>query len=86
MFRLPSEKAFLLGGFDYNDIFGKRRGTTHSPHIRTQMDLDTNICLLMIFVSTFLLFAEAKRTNTLVTLRENLVNSDKGRFKLEDFN
>ena len=27
MFRLPSEKAFLFNGMDYNDLFGKRRGT-----------------------------------------------------------
>ena len=50
------------------------------------MDLDTNICFLLIGASVFLLFGEAKRTNTLVTLRENLNNSDKGWFKEEDFN
>ena len=50
------------------------------------MDLDTNLCFLFIGVSIFLLFGEAKRTNKLVTLRENLVNSDKGWFKEEDFN
>ena len=34
MFRLPSEKAFLLGGMDHNELFGARKGIDHSPHIR----------------------------------------------------
>jgi len=42
-FRLPSEHAFLLGSFDTEDIFGKRKGINHSPHIRTQLDLDSNL-------------------------------------------
>ena len=33
MFRLPSEQAFLFGAFDTSDLFGKRKGITHSPHI-----------------------------------------------------
>ena len=35
MFRLPSEKSFLLGTYDYNDLFGERNGINHSPHIRS---------------------------------------------------
>ena len=35
MFRLPSEKAFLLGGYDYADLFGKRKGIQHAPHIKS---------------------------------------------------
>ena len=31
MFRMPSEKTFLLGGYDYNGLFGKRKNTDHSP-------------------------------------------------------
>ena len=34
-FRLPSENHFLLGSFDHEDIFGKRKGIDHSPHIRS---------------------------------------------------
>ena len=34
MFRLPSEDGFLLGAMDRDEIFGKRKGTTHSPHIQ----------------------------------------------------
>ena len=34
MFRLPSEDGFLLGGMDRDEMFGKRKGITHSPHIQ----------------------------------------------------
>ena len=86
MFRLPSEKAFLLGSFDYKDLFGDRNGINHSPHIRAQMDLDTNLVWGVFIVSLVLLVAENKRTHNFVTLRENFLNSDKGHFKAEDFN
>ena len=33
MFRLPSENFFLLGSYDTQDIFGKRRGIEHAPYI-----------------------------------------------------
>ena len=33
MFRLPSENHGLLQPFDKQDIFGKRHGIDHSPHI-----------------------------------------------------
>lgn len=42
-FRLPSEQAFLLGSFDTEDLFGKRKGIEHSPHIKSQMNLDSNL-------------------------------------------
>ena len=32
-FRLPSEETSLLGTFDRDEIFGKRQGINHSPHI-----------------------------------------------------
>ena len=34
MFRLPSEKSFLMGGMDYNEVFGERKNIDHSPHIK----------------------------------------------------
>lgn len=33
MFRLPSEDGLLLGTMDRDELFGKRKGITHSPHI-----------------------------------------------------
>ena len=83
---MPSEKAFLLGGYDYNDLFGKRKNTTHSPHIRSQVDMDTNLCIFFFGITLFTLFVEAGRTQKYLTLRDNMVDSDKGRFKAEDFN
>lgn len=86
MFMLPSEKAFLLGSFDHEDVFGQRKGTLHSPHIRAQMNMDTNLVWLFGIVMFGCLVAENKRTHDLVTLRENMNNSDKGWFSEEDFN
>ena len=86
MFRLPSEKAFLLGSLDNEKIFGARKGINHSPHIRSQMDLDTNMVWGFMLVSLLLLVVENKRSHNLVTLRENMLNADKGFFKVEDFN
>ena len=86
MFRLPSEKAFLLGSFDQEDIFGQRKGINHSPHLRAQMNMDSNIVWFVAIASLIGLMFENKRTHDFVTLRENMNNSDKGWFKLEDFN
>ena len=85
MFRLPSEKLFQLGSFDHQDIFGKRKNTNHSPHIRAQMDLDTNLIWATALIMTLGVVIETKRTHKFVTLRENYYNSDMGWFKAEDF-
>ena len=37
MFRLPSEHHFLLGSYDQDDLFGKRKGVEHAPFIKTQV-------------------------------------------------
>ena len=85
MFRLPSEKAFLLGGYDYNDLFGKRQGMNHAPHIRSQMDMDTNLVLAACGLCFLLILWEPARTHKFVTLRENMRNSDYGKFEADDF-
>ena len=69
MFRMPSEKSFLLGAMDYNELFGKRKNTDHSPQIRTQLDLDTNLCILMFGTTLTLLFWEMGRTHKYDTLK-----------------
>jgi hypothetical protein len=86
MFRLPSEKHFLLGSFDNQSIFGERKGTNHSPHLRAQMELDSNIIYAMAFLGVSLLLLEYKRSHEFVTRRENMFNGTMGNFKLEDFN
>ena len=86
MFRLPSEKQFLLGSYDHADIFGARKGIQHSPHIRAQMNLDTNLVWTFLLISAGLLIIENKRTHKFVTLRENMLHSDEGKFTEDDFN
>ena len=87
MFNLPSEKAFLLGSFDQHDLFGKRKGMTHSPHIRAQMNLDTNLVWAYGTILLLGMMIEFKRTHKFTTLRENAYNSDMGYFRsADDFN
>ena len=84
-FRLPSENHFLLGAFDQEDLFGKRKGIDHSPHIRAQLNLDSNLVFLY-FLLTMLAFGlEMKYHDEFVALRDNLVNNDMGKFKYDDF-
>ena len=85
MFRMPSEKNFLIGAMDYNELFGKRKNTDHSPAIRNQLDLDTNLCILMFGTTLLLLFKEAGKTHKYETLRQNMSESDMGKFSVEDF-
>ena len=86
MFRLPSEKAFLFQGNDYNDVFGERKGMNHAPHIRNQINLDTNLVFAFVFLTGVLLLMEPGRTHKIVTLRENMRNCEQGKFTEEDFN
>ena len=85
MFRLPSEQAFLLGSFDTADIFGKRKGITHSPHIKAQTDLDTNLLYLIGGVTLLMLATEIRRHAEFHPLRENFRNSNEGKFQASDF-
>lgn len=85
MFRLPSEKHFLLGSFNYSDIFGARKNTNHSPHLRQQMDLDNNIIYVAGFAMVILLWVEIKRTNDFVIRRENMWLSHFGKYEEADF-
>lgn len=57
----------------------------HSPHLRAQMNLDSNLVWSLAIVMVIGLIIENKRSHDFVTLRENMVNSDKGWFKEEDF-
>ena len=85
MFRLPSEKSFLFGGMDYNDLFGRRKGINHAPHIRSQLDLDTNLCFGAVLFFVGMLYFEPYKTHKYTTLRENMRMADMGYFEEEDF-
>ncbi len=85
MFRLPSEDGFLLGAMDRDELFGRRKGITHSPHIKAQTDLDSNLLWAFAAVTIFLAARELKRHDQFRTLRENFRASDLGKFKESDF-
>ena len=50
------------------------------------MNLDTNLVWAFMSLCVVMMIIENKRTHKLVTLRENMRDSDKGWFKVEDFN
>lgn len=84
-FRLPSEQSFLLGSYDIEDIFGKRKGIEHSPYIKAQLNFDSNL-VWFYFLFTMLAFGlEIAYHDDFVTLRENYVNSDMGKFEYDNF-
>ena len=70
-FRLPSENHFLLGSYDHEDLFGKRKGIDHSPHIRAQLNLDSNLVYFYIFATFLALGLELKYHDEFVALREH---------------
>jgi len=84
-FRLPSENHFLLSSFDNEDIFGKRKGIEHSPHIRAQLNLDSNLVFLYFLFTFIALGLEMKYHDEFIALRDNYVNSDMGKFSYDDF-
>ena len=85
MFRLPSEDAFLLGGFDRDELFGKRKGISHSPHIQAQTDLDSNMLWGIAAIMLLMAGYEIKHHAQFRALRENFRNADLGKFKEADF-
>ena len=85
MFRLPSEDAKLMAPFDKDAIFGKRDGINYSPHIKTQIDIDTKLVWLIGGMSVFALFAMGRDNNEFSALRMNYRYSNWGRFSADDF-
>jgi hypothetical protein len=59
-FRMPSEKDFLLGGFESQDLFGAKKGIQQSPHIKAQSDLDNNMLWMFGGLTILALFGEFK--------------------------
>ena len=84
-FRLPSENHFLLGSYDNEDIFGKRKGIEHSPHIRAQLNLDSNLVYFYLLLTFVALGLEMNYHDEFKALRENYLQSDMGKFAIEDF-
>ena len=84
-FRLPSEQHFLLGSYDQEDLFGKRKGIDHSPHIRAQLNLDSNLVWFWFLMTMVALGTEMKYHDEFLALRDNLVKHDMGKFEYNDF-
>ena len=49
------------------------------------MNLDTNLVIFMFGFTIINLFLECKRSHKLISLRANMVDSDKGKFTEADF-
>jgi hypothetical protein len=84
-FRLPSEYNFLLGSYDTEDLFGQRKGIEHSPHIKAQVTLDSNLLWLYFAFTMIALGLEVKYHDEFMALRGNFENHDMGRFEYDDF-
>ena len=75
----------MLSSFDNEDIFGKRKGIDHSPHIRSQLNLDSNLVFIYFLLTLLALGCELKYQDEFVALRDNFLNHDMGRFEYDDF-
>ena len=84
-FRLPSENAFLMGNFDKQSLFGTRHGLQHSPHIRAQMDIDSQIMMGLVGVTAAMLVFEFKKNGKMLNLRDSFRSVTYGRFEADDF-
>ena len=85
MFRLPSERKFLLGSLEAEDIFGKRKGIQHSPHIKAQTQLDTRLLWVFGLITFYMAMAEIPKTHQFKVYRENFRDGQMGKFKVSDF-
>ena len=84
-FRLPSEDAQLMGPFDKDEIFGRRQGVNYSPHIKSQVDLDTKMLWGLIAFSLIGMMGASMTIEAISPLRKNYRNSTHGRFTVDDF-
>ena len=74
-----------MQNFDKTAIFGKNQGINHSPHIQSQVNLDTTILLGLLGGTVLMLLSDFKRNGKMMNLRENLRTSGYGRFEADDF-
>ena len=79
-FRLPSEETSLLGNFDRDEIFGKRQGINHSPHIQAQINLDNRLLLLIGGLTVYMVLTLIPQTTEIQRLRKQYRRTDMGRF------
>ena len=74
-----------MGTFESRDVFGKKEGLNHSPHIAAQMSVDHSLLLGLIGGSLLMLTYEMRSNAQFTTLRENFRTTGYGRFEADDF-
>ena len=74
-----------MNAFNGKDVFGKKEGLNHSPHIAAQMSVDHSLLLGLIGVSFLMLTYEMTSNAQFSNLRENFRTTGYGRFEADDF-
>ena len=84
-FRLPSEDAQLLAPFDKEELFGKYDGVNYSPHIKSQVELDTKLLWVIGGLTILASLSIAGTSEEISALRLNYRMSNMGKFSADDF-
>ena len=84
-FRLPSEDAQLLAPFDKEELFGKYDGVNYSPHIKSQVELDTKLLWVIGGITILASLSIAGTSEEISALRLNYRMSNMGKFSADDF-
>ena len=84
-FRLPSEDAQLLAPFDKEELFGKYDGVNYSPHIKSQVELDTKLLWVIGGITILTSLSIAGTSEEISALRLNYRMSNMGKFSADDF-
>ena len=74
-----------MQAFNSKDVFGKKEGLNHSPHIAAQMSIDHSLLLGLIGISFAMVTYEMSTNAQFSTLRENFSTTGYGRFEADDF-
>lgn len=74
-----------MGPFEAEDLFGKRKGIEHSPHIKAQVELDTKLLWVIGGITLLVAFGDTKQQEQFKAIRQNYREGTKGRFEESDF-
>ena len=83
-FRLPSENAQLFSHFNKEELFGTYQGVNYSPHIQSQVTLDTKLLWVIGGLSIFGMLFLGSQDEKISALRMNYRNSHMGHFTVDD--
>ena len=74
----------MFAPFDKEEIFGKRHGVDYSPHIKTQVDLDTKLLWLIGGLTVAALMTMGGTLEETSALRLNYRMTNMGRITVDD--